>query len=110
MIRETACIFITSLPLGPGRMLEIGPLLLLFLLYMGASLCTKLRGTNSVKPCVPFWISLSTSRCFALCNDDSRWPYMTVEVVGIFKECASLITLIQSLTLILPGEIRSRIL
>ena len=71
--RATECINTASRNVGPLRALPLR--------YMGASMCTKGRGTNSVNPPVRSCSARTRMMCLAQCWSFSTWPYMIVAVV-----------------------------
>ncbi len=99
-----ACVSITSFALAPLLIPSCNPCV-----YIGASVWIKFRGTNSVNPPVSFWMSLIFAMCLTLSSVDSTWPNIMVDVELIPILCAVLIISVQSETLILPGDILSRI-
>ena len=82
--RATACISTASRKVGPRRAAPLR--------YIGASICTKGNGTNSVKPPVSACKSRKASRCRAQDSGCSICPYMIVDVVRRPRPCAVLTT------------------
>ena len=80
--RATACISTASRKVGPRRAAPLR--------YIGASMCTKGNGTNSVKPPVSACKSRTTRRCRAQDRGCSTCPYMIVDVVRRPRPCAVL--------------------
>ena len=79
--RATECMITASRKVGPRRARPWR--------YIGASMCTKGSGTNSVKPPVSTCRSRSASRWRDQASDVSTWPYMMVEVVRRPSLCAA---------------------